>query len=69
MDEFGKKLISGIRILDNCCGLVLDADIECNSIRLSMKIYGINRWDMLVTNIFLLYQSMNQSWGYQSLVE
>ena len=34
MDEFGKKLISGVRILDNCYGLVLDANIVCNSIRL-----------------------------------
>ena len=35
MDESGKKLISGVRTLDNCYGLVLDADIMCNSIRLS----------------------------------
>ena len=34
MDESGKKLISGVRILDNCYGLVLDVDIACNSIRL-----------------------------------
>ena len=34
MDEFGKKLISGGRTLDNCYGLVPDADIVCNSIRL-----------------------------------
>ena len=32
MDESRKKLISGIRTLDNCYGLVLDADIVCNSI-------------------------------------
>ena len=32
MDESGKKLISGVRTLDNCYGLVLDADIVCNSI-------------------------------------
>ena len=30
----GKKLISGVRTLDNYYGLVLDADIVCNSIRL-----------------------------------
>ena len=35
MDESGKKLISGVCILDNCYGLVPDADIMCNSIRLS----------------------------------
>ena len=34
MDEAGKKLISGVRTLDNCSGLVLDADIVCNSIHL-----------------------------------
>ena len=34
MDESGKKLISGVCTLDNCYGLVLDADIVCNSIRL-----------------------------------
>ena len=31
-DESGKKLISGVRTLDNCYGLVPDADIVCNSI-------------------------------------
>ena len=34
MDKSRKKLINGVRILDNCCGLVHDADIVCNSIRL-----------------------------------
>ena len=34
MDESGKKLISGVRTLDNCYGLVLDSDIVCKSIRL-----------------------------------
>ena len=34
MDESGKKLISGVRTLDNCYGLVPVADIVCNSIRL-----------------------------------
>ena len=34
MDESGKKLISGFRTLDNYYGLVPDADIVCNSIRL-----------------------------------
>ena len=32
MDEFGKKLISGVCTLDYCYGLVFDADIVCNSI-------------------------------------
>ena len=35
LNEFGKKLISGVRTLDNCYGLVHDVDIVCNSIRLS----------------------------------
>ena len=34
MNESEKKLISGFRTLDNCYGLVPDADIVCNSIRL-----------------------------------
>ena len=34
MDESEKKLISGVRTLENCCGLVPDADILCNNIRL-----------------------------------
>ena len=34
MNESGKKLISGVRTLDNYYGLVPDADIMCNSIRL-----------------------------------
>ena len=34
MDESGKKLISGVHTLDNCYGLVPNADIVCNSIRL-----------------------------------
>ena len=34
MNESRKKLISGVRTLDNCYGLVLDADIVCNNIRL-----------------------------------
>ena len=35
MDESRKKLISGVRTLDNCYGLVPDANIVCNSIHLS----------------------------------
>ena len=34
IDEPGKKLISGVHTLDNCYGLVPNADIVCNSIRL-----------------------------------
>ena len=34
MDESGKKLINGVRTFNNCYGLVPDADIVCNSIRL-----------------------------------
>ena len=34
MDKFGKNLISGVRTLDNCYGLVPDADIMCNNIHL-----------------------------------
>ena len=34
LNESGKKLISGVRTLENCYGLVPDADIVCNSIHL-----------------------------------
>ena len=34
LNESRKKLISGVRTLDNCYGLVLNADIVCNSIQL-----------------------------------
>ena len=34
MIESGKKLISGVRTLDNCYGLVPNVNIVCNSIRL-----------------------------------
>ena len=34
MDKSGKKLISSVRTLENCYGLVLDADIVYNSIHL-----------------------------------
>ena len=54
MDEFGKKVIIGVRTLGNCYGLVPDADIVCNSIRLPNEDLWHQRMDMLVTNIFLL---------------
>ena len=34
LNKSRKKLISGVRILDNCYGLVPDVDIVCNNIRL-----------------------------------
>ena len=34
LNESREHLISGVRTLDNCYGLVPDADIVCNSIRL-----------------------------------
>ena len=34
MDESGKKLINGVRTLDNCYKLVPNANIVCNSIHL-----------------------------------
>ena len=37
LDEFGKKLISGVCTLDNYYGFVLDVDIVCNSIHLPNK--------------------------------
>ena len=60
MNESGKKLISGVRTLDNCYGLVLMLILCVIAFVCQMKIYGINRWDMLASNIFLLYLSMSQ---------
>ena len=37
LNESRKKLISGVHTLDNCYGLVPNADIVCNSIRLPNK--------------------------------
>ena len=37
INESGKRLISGVRTLDNCYGLVPNVDIVCNSIRLPNK--------------------------------
>ena len=37
VNESGKKLISGVRTLDNCYGLVSDANIVCNNIHLPNK--------------------------------
>ena len=37
LNEFGKKLISGVRTLDNCYELLPNVDIVCNSIYLSNK--------------------------------
>ena len=34
LNKSRKKLISGVHSLDNCYGLVLDADIMCNNIQL-----------------------------------
>ena len=34
LNELGEQLISKIRTLDNCYGLVIDAKIVCNSIRM-----------------------------------
>ena len=32
LNESGKKLISGVRTLENCYGLVPDANVVCNNI-------------------------------------
>ena len=34
LNELGEQLISRIRTLDNCYGLVIDVKIVCNSIRM-----------------------------------
>ena len=59
MDESGKKLISGVRILDNCYVWFLMLILYAIAYVYQMKIYGTKGWDMLVTNIFQLYLSMS----------
>ena len=60
MNKSRKKLISGVRTLDNCYGLVLDANIVCNSIRLPNE--GLwHQWMGLASYKHLLsYLSMSQ---------
>ena len=65
LNESGKKHLSGVRTLDNYYGLVPDADIVYNVCQI--KTYGTKGWDMIVTNIYQLYLSMNQCWEFQSL--
>ena len=38
LNESGKKLINDVRTLDNCYGLVPDANIMCNSVRLPNEV-------------------------------
>ena len=64
MDESGKKLISGVWTLDT----IIDWFLMLILCAIAF-VCQINGWDMLVTNIFLLYLNINQSWGYQSLIE
>ena len=69
LNEFGKKLISRTRTLDNCYELVPDVILCAIVFVCQMRTYGTKRCDMLATNIYQLYLSMNQCWEYQSLAE
>ena len=66
LNEFGKKLISGVRTLDNCYGLYLMLTLCAIVFICQMKTYGTKGWDKLATNICQLYLGMNQCWEYQS---
>ena len=59
MDEFGKKIISGVCTLDNCYDLVHDADIVCNGICLPNEDLWHQRMGHASYNIFQLYLSMS----------
>ena len=68
LNESRKKLISTtlqITVMDWYLMLILCAI----AFIYQMKTYGTKGWDMIATNIFQLYLSMNQFWGYQSSVE
>ena len=69
MDEFGKKLISGVCTLDNCYGLDPNADIVCNSIHLPNEDLWHQRMGHASYKHLQLFLSMSQFWGYQSSVE
>ena len=60
LNESVKKLISGVRTLDNCMDWHLMLILCPIASACQMKTYGTKGWDMLVTNISKLYLSMNQ---------
>ena len=60
LNESGKNVISGVHNLDNCYGLVPDANIVCNSIRFPSEDLWHQRMGHTFTNIFQLYLSMNR---------
>ena len=69
MDESGKKLISGVRTLDNCYGVVPNANIVCNSIHSPNEDLWHQRMGHASYKHLQLFLSMSQFWGYQSSVE
>ena len=68
-DEFGKKLISGVRTLDNYYGLVPDVDIVCNSICLPNEDIWHQRIRHASYKYLSIVSSMSQFWEYQNSVE
>ena len=60
LNESGKKLISSVHTLDNYYGLVLDADIVCNNIRLPNE-------DLWHQRMGHLWQQMMGHDGYKHL--
>ena len=69
MDESGKKLISGVRTLDNYYGLVPDVDIVCNSICLPNEDIWHQRIRHASYKYLSIVSSMSQFWEYQNSVE
>ena len=68
-DESGKKLISGVRTLDNYYGLVPDVDIVCNSICLPNEDIWHQRIRHASYKYLSIVSSMSQFWEYQNSVE
>ena len=69
MDESGKKLISGVRTLDNYYGLVPDVDIVCNSICLPNEDIWHQRIRHASYKYLSIVSSMSKFWEYQNSVE
>ena len=60
MNESRKKLTVVFALLTTIMNWFLMLILCVTPFVCQMKIYGINEWDILATNIFLLYLSMSQ---------
>ena len=66
LNESGKKLISVFTLWITAMDWYLMLILCAIAFVCQMKTYGTKGWDMLATNIYQLYLSMNQCWEFQS---